>query len=70
MNLAPIARATSRCTISVYDGRALLGFIPESGDGKHHATAWPDDRKLGAFNTRKEAADAITRAGKSSGALS
>jgi hypothetical protein len=59
--------APSRSTIAVYNGRELLGYIHENGDGKHHAVAWPDGRKLGAFETRKEAADAVTRA---AGALS
>ena len=59
--------AAFRPTIAVHDGRLCIGFIHESGDGKHHATAWPDDRELGAFKTRKEAADATTRADKSSG---
>ena len=65
-----LERTLNTTAIAVYDGREPLGFIHETGDGRHHAIAWPDDRKLGAFKTRKAAADAITRAGKSSGALS
>jgi hypothetical protein len=49
-----------RSTIAVYDGRELQGFVRKKGDGKHHATAWPDGRKLGAFKTRRDAAAAVT----------
>jgi hypothetical protein len=57
--------AKPRSTIAVYDGRHLRGYIHENGDGKHHAVA-PDGRKLGAFRTRKEAADAVSSAGRQS----
>jgi hypothetical protein len=68
MHLAPNARAASRSTVGVYNGRALLGFIHQNGDGKHdRATEWPRYRKLGALETRKEAADAISGAHESSG---
>jgi hypothetical protein len=53
--------AACRSSISIDNGRDLLGFVHRKGDGKHHATS-PDGQKLGVFRTRKEAADAITAA--------
>ena len=53
---------TARSSVSVYDGRRLIGIVTENGNGKHVASTWPDGRKLGVYGTRKEAADAISAA--------
>ena len=57
-------RATSadtRHSLSVYDGRNLLGHVREDG-GRCRATTWPDGRDLGDFPNRKSAFDAIGEA--------
>jgi hypothetical protein len=51
--------STAAPIIAVYDGSKCLGHIRER-DREHIALSWPDEVLIGAFRTRKEAADAIS----------
>jgi hypothetical protein len=54
------ARSATTPTVSVYDGRACLGFILARGRAGFEAFA-SEERSLGVAGTQREAAAAIMR---------
>jgi hypothetical protein len=48
-----------RSTIPIYDGRRCIGHIHKRRR-EHVARTWPDEVLVGAFPSRKQAADALT----------
>jgi hypothetical protein len=54
-------RRSSSPMVTVYDGRELAGFIIARGVAGHEAFT-PDERTIGVFPTRAEAAAALAAA--------